>query len=446
MRIKANQVLTPDGCEIFVFMPLTHTHDSLSTRLFAPLIELIPSSEHRRLCHQIPDERWLRLGVHRCLMAQVKPSGRGFLQSLLSLAPDLCPRNSHFFESLKSQRRLDLCAELSTRLCAHGGKVLSDALGVFSALDEYEVHAADGHFHAHAVHDQADEKGIKHATGHLFMRNLRTGMLSHLTALDQVARKKEHDIRALKRSTIDALRQGAPRGRKVLIAYDRAVIDFRQWHQWKQGSGIYIITRCKENMALIKCGDLPFDCGDTINAGVLADELVGPGGSGVMMRRIRFHDVINARDFEFLTNVTDRRVPPGVLAFVYRLRWNIEKSFDEFKSKLGQTKAWATSATAKSMQAQFMCLSTNLLTLLEHQLQSAEAITNKPEEQRRAQRLEKAKRDAARQDAVLPGALFLVQGITQHTVKFIRWVAAHLWLDIPWKQACAVLAALYAKL
>ena len=253
-------------------------------------------------------------------------------------------------------------------------------------------------------------------------------------------------MRALKRTTIQALRQGAPKGRKVLLAYDRAVIDFRMIHQWKQGSGIYVVTRCKENLVFIKCGHLPFDHTDEINAGVMDDELVGTGTAGLMMRRITFNDVLSGRTFEFLTNLNDSSVPPGLLAFVYRMRWDIEKSFDEFKNKLGQKKAWATSATAKSMQAQFMCLSANLLHLFEHQLAATESITNVAEEARRAKRLEKAHAVAEDHNTVLPKALARVQNLTQHSLKLIRWLGVQLWLDIPWKQACAALMVLYASL
>lgn len=69
-----------------------------------------------------------------------------------------------------------------------------------------------------------------------------------------------------------------------------------------------------------------------------------------------------------------------------------------------------------------------------------------PEEQRRAARLKQAGEVAAKAQAVLPKKLRLMQRITQHSVKFIRWVAAQLWNTIPRQQACAVLAAFYAKL
>jgi hypothetical protein len=429
--------------EIFVFMPSPLADAPLSSRFFTPLLDLLATCENRRHCSELPDSDWLRLGVERCLQPQT--SGRGFLQTLAALAAPCRPENSHFFESLKSQRRLDLCAEINARLCAHARTVLPDALAAFPALNNFDVHAGDGHFHAHAAHDPADSKGVRLAVGHLYSRNLRSGCLSHLTVNDQQARKKEHDMRGLKRTDIATLRQGAPKGRKVLYVWDRAGIDFKQWHKWKQGSGIYMLSRTKTNLKLLPCGDLPFDRADEINAGVQRDELVGTATSGLMVRRITFHDVVAERQFEFLTNVLESAVPPGVLAQLYRMRWEIEKSFDEVKNKLGEKKAWATSATAKSMQAQFICLSVNLLQLLEDELDK-QGIRNVPEEQRRAARLKQAVEVAAKAKAVLPKTLQLMQQITQHSVKLIRWVAAQLWNSIPWPQACAVLIALYAKL
>ena len=70
-----------------------------------------------------------------------------------------------------------------------------------------------------------------------------------------------------------------------------------------------------------------------------------------------------------------------------------------------------------------------------------QGIRNEPEEKRRAARLQLAAEAAAKTKAVLPKTLRLMQRITQHSVKFIRWVAAQLWNSIPWQQACAVLTA-----
>jgi hypothetical protein len=424
-------------------MPPTSDPASLPARFFTPAFDLLGGCLNLRHCPELSDSDWLRIGVQRCLSPQ--SSGRGFLQTLASLAPALCPDNSHFFESLKSQRRLDLCAELNARLCTHARQVLPDALAAFPCLEDFDIHAGDGHYHAHAVHDAADRKGNKCPVGHLYARNLRNGTLCHLTVNDQLTRKKEHDMRGLKRQTIDTLRQGAKKGRKVLYIWDRAGIDFMQWYQWKQGSGIYMLSRCKANMALIKCGNLPFDPGDPINAGVLGDELVGGGTNGVLMRRVTFLDALTSITYEYLTNLLQSSVPPGVIAHLYKMRWDIEKSFDEVKNKLGEKKAWASSATAKSMQAQFICLSVNLLQLIDYEM-SKEGIVNEPEGKRRAARLEAAKIRAANQKTVLPTMLVMLQQMTQHSVKLIRWIAAQLWIDVPWKASCAALINLYARL
>lgn len=424
-------------------MPATSDLTTLPARFFAPALALLPDCANKRFCPELSDSDWLRVGVQRCLQPQT--SGRGFLQTLASFAPTLCPENSHFFESLKSQRRLALCLELNARLCARASQVLPDALAAFTCLAGFDIHAGDGHYHAHAVHDPVDSKGKKRAVGHLYARNLRSGMLSHLTVNDQVSRKKEHDMRGLKRQTIDTLRQGARKGRKVLYVWDRAGIDLTQWYKWKHGSGIYMLSRCKTNMTLIKCGNLPFENTDPINAGVLSDELVGSSTAGVMLRRVTFLDVLTGTIYEYLTNLLESSVPPGVIAHLYKMRWDIEKSFDEVKNKLGEKKAWATSATAKSMQAQFICLSVNLLQLIEHEL-GKEGIINQPEVKRRATRLEAALKQAQSQNTVLPKMSVMMQQMTQHTVKLIRWVAAQLCLNVSWKAACAVLAALYQRL
>ena len=42
--------------------------------------------------------------------------------------------------------------------------------------------------------------------------------------------------------------------------------------------------------------------------------------------------------YEYLTNLLESSVPPGVIAHLYKMRWDIEKSFDEVKNKLGEKK------------------------------------------------------------------------------------------------------------
>jgi hypothetical protein len=151
-----------------------------------------------------------------------------------------------FFETLKSKRRLAFCSQSATALLAHLSPLLPDALAQFPALAGFDVWAGDGHHHAAAAHDPRDSEGRKHPTGHLYLLDLRSHLMGHLTVGDQDARLKERDMHGLKRMDLQALRMGAAKGRKVIIVWDRAGIDFRQWHYWKDTGGLYFISREKE--------------------------------------------------------------------------------------------------------------------------------------------------------------------------------------------------------
>ena len=57
------------------------------------------------------------------------------------------------------------------------------------------------------------------------------------------------------------------------------------------------------------------------------------------------------------------------------------------KNKLGETKPWASSLTAKAMQAQFLCLAHNLLQLFERVLAREHQLHPTAKKNRRAKRL-----------------------------------------------------------
>lgn len=429
----------------FFVLNTPHPHPSVFTSFFKPLdLALDHPHPSQRDCCKLPDSDWLLVGILRALHAV--QSGREWLQQLRH-SPAL-PKlsRSHFFETLKSTRRLALCAEVNARLvqCFHS-KVSDPLLNTCTALDGFDLYAADGHYHSSATHDQSrDRAGAKLPSGHFMRLNLRTHAIEHLCAADSSAgNKREHDMHALKRLGIAALRGPACVGRKVLYVYDRAGIDFRQWFNWKHAGGIYFISREKENMALQKLCDNSFDQADAINAGVLRDELVG-SANGVQLRRVTYHDALRAESFEFITN--EFTLPPGVIAHLYKMRWDIEKVFDEFKSKLGERKAWASSAAGKSHQAQFLCLAHNLMVLLEAGLEREHGIGNTAEIKRRAQRRAAENALLKKKKCVVPMLAQRVQRLTQRSLKFIRWLRYHLFAPTCYEQALALLRAEFAEL
>jgi hypothetical protein len=118
-------------------------------------------------------------------------------------------------------------------------------------------------------------------------------------------------------------------------------------------------SREKKNMELMIMAELGYDKKDPINAGVQNYELVGCS-AGVTVHRVVYKCPISGETYSFVTSLTN--VPPGLIAYLYKTRWDIEKIFDQVKNKLVEKKAWATSDTAKNMQAQFICIAHNLYT------------------------------------------------------------------------------------
>ena len=441
---------------------------SLAEEFFDPLLADVSSLDSFRKCNGCSDSSWLKAGVWRCLTEQL--SGRAFLQTNVLLFPGL-PDVVPYFDSLRSERRLALTQEASDALY---DKLSAESTGVdpfaqHPELADFIISAGDGHYHAAAVHDprilsakdyaktaaptpskknqsmdreRVQPEGTKYAVGHFFLIDLRTHYMRHLAVADQDERKKEHDMRALKALTATELRMGAMKGKKVIIAWDRAGIDFRQWETWKY-SGIYFISLQKANMTLDReAAPKSWDKSDKRNAGVIADELCHTS-TGVLVRRVRWIEPVSGEEFAFITS--EFNLPPGLIAEIYRHRWDIERLFDETKNKLGERQAWASTATAKKAQGLFLCMAHNLMVHFENKLAAEEGITNTHENKRRATRLAKKIEVAKTANREVPPMWKAPQAPTQRCVKFIRWLRCWLFSGLPRDTAVAALAASLAS-
>ena len=148
--------------------------------------------------------------------------------------------------------------------------------------------------------------------------------------------------------------------------------------------------------------------------------------------------------FVFLTN--EMTLPPGLIAFLYRLRWDIEKVFDETKNRLFERKSWANTATAKTNQARFVCLAYNLTILLEQALAREEGVENWPERERQVRRREEVIDRLARQGAAMPSWYVTLERFTQRGVKLLRWLANLMFANVPWDRALDALPRHYRRL
>ena len=405
---------------------------------FQPVINAYPRAGKPYDCPELSDLDFIEMGVNRCLSAP--RTGRDFLQHHGDHGRKEIEVSLHF-KALQSERRLANLRSLNSLITPLLDQRVKDGFASIAELDGFAIYAGDGHYHAGAAHDPKRESSgavmKKLAVGHFFMLNLRNHSSSHLTLADQSGtRKGEHDMHAIKRSEFDQLRCGEPKGRKVILAWDKAGIDFAHWQKAKKVAGLYFVSCEKSNMKLICCGHRPFDRGDPRNAGVIADENVGPGSGGAMLRRITYIDPVTETKYIFIT--TEMTLPPGILALIYKQRWDIEKVFDEFKSKLDEKKSWASSETAKTMQGQFLCLVHNLMVLLEEDLLTAEGIDNDKE---------RARKETRKTEALEKGANYvatLLQRFTVRSVKYIRWLRNFIYQKVPRRRAMARLRVIYA--
>ncbi len=281
---------------------------------------------------------------------------------------------AHFFKALKSSRRLQNIVSLNDLLALPMNQHIPDPYSQCSELDCWGLYAIDGHYQKAACFDPktTDSKGTLRAiaTGHFFRVNLR---IHHLSCLDMATpddgKKKAHDITVIKRAAVDELRYHAPIGRKVMLVWDKACIDYRLWYNLKHTYGIYFLTLEKSNSAAEICSPDLLDHADPRNEGVVSDHLVGTS-NGVQLRRIVYTNPEDGVTYTYLTN--DFTLPAYQFVLLYKHRWDIEKIFHQLKSKMHERKSWASPLESKESHAVFECIAHNLLLLFEQQIRREE--------------------------------------------------------------------------
>lgn len=416
-------------------MTTSHPQSTVNEAFFQPLAGLAEQSNHSSPNPDFSDQHYLSLGVQRIL--ESSDSGRGFLQE--HGGRYAAPTLSTYFYAFQSQRRLEMLSEVSRIFLVAASGQLRDRLAQIPELHGYGCFAMDGHWHKAAVHDLRHD-GTKMAVGHFYSLNLRTHSLRHLTAGEGL---HEHDLSALKRIKPKGLRAGVPKGTRTIIIYDKAAIDYRFWNRCRHECAIYFISHVKKGMVFELVRELAWDRTDPCQNGIMGDRLVKTN-EGYTVRIVDYTDPRTGESYQFLTNLMD--LSPGVIAELYRRRWEAEKVFDEIKNKLGEKKAWASSLTAKTAQAQFIAITHNLLVIYEQQLQERHGVTNEAEDKRRAQRAEKARQNCAAMGQPVNAFIAEAQGATQRSVKLIRWLRDAMHNGLAEAVAVPQLKALYARL
>ena len=179
-----------------------------------------------------------------------------------------------------------------------------------------------------------------------------------------------------------------------------------------KAQGRNIISRAKSNISAMNCGDIPFDADDPVNAGVVGNRI---GGFSYTRSTIRIIDYINPETGEEMTFYTtlNHNIRPGVICWLYFLRWKIEKAFDCFKNELGERKAWATGKNALQIQGYSICIIYNFILFLSETIQKKYACTDRKAEKKYHDYLKKRKALSEAHGRFIHPLLFLRRSISR---------------------------------
>jgi len=410
----------------------------------APVLQALQAGGITRGCSVIDDASLVRLAITRAL--QNSKTGRDFIQ-IHGIPTTVGLTRSNYFGSLSSNRRLGMMIALERELQnqeLQGLRTADDRLAHLHELDGIEVWAGDGHFISHATHDPRNEKGTYRPVNTIFKFDLRSGWIRFMDLARPTARGTEHEITTLKRQDKEELRCGAGKGRSTIMVYDSAVIDFQYAYNLKQSKSVYILTAWKDNLVPMTVIPREVDRNNPNNALVLSDETIYFNNSPGVWRRIIAS--CPDSDEEYITLTNQMTIQPGALNQCRRLRWNIEKAFDQQEQKLDERKAWTASETGKRIQAIAMAIAHNLLRIFGAKIKSEEGIEDTKVIKAWLKDLAKRTEDALATGRTLPEKLYqALYRPTEVSLQFIRWLRAGLARPTCYRRAIALLRPLMEK-
>ena len=387
-------------------------------------------SRSTRKCPKLKDEDFIMSNIVR-VMSESK-SGRSFIQKHQESDGEVCDLST-YYESLHSLRRLEMLREFhhgfmkSTQATAKTKGV--DYLADFPELSNRIVVAADGHYHEHACHAKRTQSGSLLAPGTIYVQDMHTGMIAPLIQT-QTEGKKHHEIKML-RKYLPSLNKG--HDKKPIVAYDLAILDHAFFMEMKYAkrSGIDIITKLKKTIKPTFQEPLEFDQSLAINTGIIGDYCIGLNNAGTM-RVIHYVNPEDGVEYKFITTIDD--LEPGLIAWIYLKRWDIEKTYDVKKNKLHEKKAWATGKIAHEIQDLFIAITMNLLRLILALLESEFGIKEEKLEKKRIVWIKAREKKAEMNNCYLHPLVKTAQHMYQLSAQFIRCVRNHFFKEKTFSQ------------
>jgi hypothetical protein len=385
----------------------------------------------KRKCKEITDLDFAQLNILRVLLEG--SSGRSFLQKLDEVA-DTEAKRATYFDALNSKRRRDYFCALALAL----EKVLEGALNAkgvdyleqFPELNGRHIFAADGHTIKHACHATRDAKGRNIPSESVFMLDLRLGLVRSVAPVSGPS-KKGHDWRAMKEAFPQMRESLGQTSKSPILIYDRACPDLQFASEQILTTELKteFIIREKANMLPTIQQPLTFNKSLEVNTGVTAVYTVGFNNT-ITMRKVCYTNPEDERSYTYLT--TNQDLEPGVIAWLYFLRWRIEKVFDLFKNRYCEKKSWATTQHAQVIQSTSAAAAHNILMFMKHILDIDFDIREGKLEKKRKATL-KQREKVAEENGRQIHPLTYTHPIMQLSAQFIREVEKSFRSGRPWR-------------
>lgn len=268
-------------------------------------------------------------------------------------------KRSTMSDALSSVGRHRILSESVGHLIAHASKVLPDKLADIEGIGNRPIIATDATYQHESTHYYPvtpSQGGGDNSKGHQLLTHfdLRLGIpLAMIAETQSVA-----EIRLLKQVREDG-QYNWMESKNAIHSVDRAFVDAPYWDGLKKKIGSTVITRMRDDLNYHSTNSRSVE-EKPCNEGVLSDVEIQLNSSPEPWRLIGFMSPESKR-YYYLTN--DFTLQPGVVAFIYYRRWDIEKYFDNLKHDMDNNKAWGKSKTTIAQQA-LLAIASYILTRL----------------------------------------------------------------------------------
>lgn len=165
--------------------------------------------------------------------------------------------------------------------------------------------------------------------------------------------------------------------KNTIYVFDKGYNDYHAFQHFTE-SQTGFVTRIKDN-AVYHVKEVN-EVSEEVHSGVLSDELIevevkkDKKTSKLALRKVRFYDRANKREFEFITNLFELRA--DLIAALYKIRWQIELLFKQLKQNYPLKYFLGDNENAIKIQIYCVLIVNLLLTVIKKRVKKSWAFSN----------------------------------------------------------------------